>query len=605
MKSSASLQATLAQWMPILAWLPRYRREDLSGDLLAGTITAILLVPQAMAYSLLAGLPPEVGLYASIAPPLVYALFGSSRTLAVGPVAVASLLVAASLGDIAAPGSPEYYAAALLLALMTGLILLILGVARAGFVANFLSHPVMSGFTSAAAIMIIVSQLKHLLGIPLPRAENILHVGPALLTGLGGINPVALGLGLVSIAGLVYSRKYLGAHLRRLGLPAALADPLTKTGPLVLVILATGVTWLLALDQRVALNIVGGIPTGLPPIGIPPLSPELWRELAGAALLIALVGFVESVSVAKVLASKRRQKVDPDQELVGLGMANLGAAFSGGSPVCGGFSRSVVNYSAGANTQLAAIVTAGFIALAVVFLTPFFYYLPQTVLAAIIIVAVSALIDTEMPRRVWHYNKADAASLAITFVVVLTEGIETGIVAGVLTSLALYLWRTSRPHIAVVGRVGDSEHFRNVERHPVHTCPHILAVRVDESLYFANTRFLENFLLAGVAEQPEVRHVVLICSALNYIDASALESLENLILEFRGSGVTLHLAEVKGPVTDKLHRTPFLAHLAPGKLFLSTDEAMAALGCPGPALVDREASGDISTTPVSASAPIL
>jgi len=472
-------------------------------------------------------------------------------------------------------------------------------------VANFLSHPVMSGFTSAAAIMIIVSQLKHLLGISLPRAENILHVGPVLLAGLGEINPVALGLGLASIAALLYIRKSLAGHLHRLGLPAGLVDPLTKTGPLALVVLATGITWLLALEQRAGLSIVGDIPTGLPPLTLPPLAPELWQQLAGAALLIALVGFVESVSVAKVLASKRRQKIDPDQELVGLGMANLGAAFTGGSPVCGGFSRSVVNFSAGANTQLAAMITAGFIAVAVVLLTPFFYYLPQTVLAAIIIVAVSALIDTEMPRRVWHYNKADAASLAITFLIVLGKGIETGIVAGVVTSLVLYLWRTSRPHIAVVGRVGDTEHFRNVERHRVHTCPHILAVRVDESLYFANTRFLENFLLTRVAEQPEVRHVVLICSALNYIDASALESLENLILEFRASGVTLHLTEVKGPVTDKLHRTPFLQHLAPGELFLSTDEAMVALGCPGPAHAGRQIPDDHPNIPADNPASVL
>lgn len=577
MQPSSPYYRYLAQWLPILDWLTHYRRQDLSGDVLAGTITAILLVPQAMAYSLLAGLPPEVGLYASIAPPLIYAFFGSSRTLAVGPVAVASLMVAAALSTIAEPGSPEYIGAALLLALISGLILLALGLARAGFVANFLSHPVMSGFTSAAAIMIIVSQLKHLLGISLPRSEGILGVLPALMTGLNDLNLVALTLGLLSIIALVYVRRGLAGHLRKLGLAATLADQLTKTGPLVLVVLTTGISWLLTLDQRAGLDIVGRIPTGLPTLSLPPMSASLWQELAGAALLIALVGFVESVSVARVLASKRRQKIDPDQELVGLGMANIGAAFTGGSPVCGGFSRSVVNHSAGANTQLAAMITVGFIALAVVFLTPFFYYLPQAVLAAIIIVAVSALIDTEMPRRVWHYNRADGASLAITFVVVLLEGIETGIIAGVVASLLLYLWRTSRPHIAVVGRVGDSEHFRNVDRHTVHTDPQILAVRVDESLYFANTRFLENFLLSRVAEQPEVRHVVLICSALNYIDASALESLENLILEFRASGVTLHLAEVKGPVTDKLHRTTFLEHLNPGEIFLSTDQAIRAL----------------------------
>ncbi len=568
---------TARRYLPVLDWLPAYRPQDFSGDLVAGIITAILLVPQAMAYSMLAGLPPEVGLYASITPPILYALFGSSRVLAVGPVAVASLMVANALASVAPPASVEYYAAALTLAIFVGLILTVMGVARLGFIANFLSHPVMSGFTSAAAIVIAFSQLKHLLGLSIPPGLRLDQMLVFMAAHLEEIIPAALVIGSAAIVGLLLLRRYLESGLHRLGLSPGLVRPLAKTGPLLVVVTGTIITALLQLNQSAGLAVAGDIPAGLPPLTMPSFDQRIWTDLAAGALLIALVSFVESVAIAKALASKRRQKIDPDQELVGLGIANLGAGLTGGSPVCGGFSRSVVNFAAGANTQLAAIITAGAIALTVIFFTPLFFYLPQAVLAAIIVVSVLGLVDVSTFVRSWRYNKADALSLLVTFAVVLIEGIEAGILAGVAVSILLYLWRTSRPHVAVVGRVGCSEHFRNVKRHPVTTWSNLLLIRVDESLYFANTRFLEDHLLGSVADQPEVEHVVLICSAVNFIDTSALESLETLIAELAAAGVRLHLAEVKGPVMDRLKSSRFPKKLEPGQIFLSTHEAAAAL----------------------------
>ncbi|HEX6142282.1 MAG TPA: solute carrier family 26 protein [Geminicoccaceae bacterium] len=583
----------LARAVPALAWLGAYRRGDLSGDLVAGTITAILLVPQAMAYSLLAGLPPEVGLYASIAPPILYALFGSSRTMAVGPVAVASLMVANALAAIAPAGSAEYYAGALVLAALVGLILTAMGLARVGFVANFLSHPVMSGFTSAAAIVIALSQLKHLLGLEIPSALRTDQILTFALEHAASINLAALAIGGTSLVALILIRSRFATFLSWLGLSEGVVGPLSKTGPLMVVVLGTAAAAAFGLARSAGLSVVGGIPSGLPPLTVPVLDLPMWRELASSALLIALVSFIESIAIAKVLASKRRQKIDPDQELIGLGIANLGAGFTGGSPVCGGFSRSVVNFTAGANTQLAAIVTASLIALTVLFFTPLFYHLPQAVLAAIIVLSVLGLFDLHTLRQTWRYDKADAFAWLATFAVVLVEGIEAGLIAGVAVSIVLYLWRTSRPHMAVVGRVGSSEHFRNVLRHPVRIWPNLLLIRVDESLYFANTRYLEDHLLAAVAEQERVEHVVLICSAVNFIDASALESLENLIAELRSAGVTLHLAEVKGPVTDRLARSDFFATLAPGRIFLSTHDAVGALAADAPSTRMR-----LQTTPL-------
>lgn len=566
----------LAKLVPAAQWLPRYRRENIPGDVTAGIIVAIMLVPQSMAYALLAGLPPQVGLYASILPLLLYALFGTSRSLAVGPVAIVSLMTASAVGSAAAAGMPATEAA-LVLAVMSGAMLLVMGVLRVGFLINFLSHPVISGFTSAAALVIGFSQLKDLLGIDIPRTHYIHETVLSALAQSSAINPATVAIGVAAIAILVAARSPFAWLLARCGARPAVAVPLTKTGPLMAAILGTAVVGAFSLDARAGIAVVGNIPAGLPPLTVPTFDPALWSELALAAFLIAIVGFMESVSVAKALASRRRQKIDPDRELFGLGVANLGASFTGGYPVTGGFSRSVVNFAAGANTPLASVFTAGLVALTVVALTPLFEFLPRAVLAAIIVVAVANLVDLRTLRLAWRYNRADAAALIVTFAAVLVVGIELGIVAGAGLAIALHLYRTSRPHIAVVGRVGDTEHFRNIKRHPVRTVPSILAVRVDESLYFANTRYLEDKVLAHIVDQPAVEDFLLICAAVNEIDTSALETLENLIDELAAAGVTFHLAEVKGPVMDRLECTDFLERLKPGRVFLSVHDAFTAL----------------------------
>ncbi|MEX0828554.1 MAG: SulP family inorganic anion transporter, partial [Haliea sp.] len=405
--------------IPAIGWLKRYSIQDFPGDLTAGIITAILLVPQAMAYSILAGLPPEIGLYASIMPPILYALFGSSRALAVGPVAVASLMVASALGSLALPGSPDYILAALVLSALIGLFLLIMGIAKLGFLANFLSHPVMSGFTSAAAIVIAFSQLKHLLGLNIPRGTRVDEAVWYIFEHITDANTITVTVSVISLILLFGLRQYFGPVLERMGFPGGIANTLVKAGPMFVVILMTLLSAKMLWNETADLVVVGNIPAGLPPLTLPSFDVALWQELAISAALIALVSFVESVAIARVLASKRRQKIDVNQELVGLGVANLGAAFTGGSPVCGGFSRSVVNFSAGANTQLAAIVTACLIALSVLFFTPLFYYLPQAVLAAIIIVAVLGLVDFKALRVNWVYSKSDAAAWLVTFAIVM------------------------------------------------------------------------------------------------------------------------------------------------------------------------------------------
>ncbi len=568
----------IAHYLPILDWLGNYRKSDLSGDLIAGLIVTIMLVPQGMAYAMLAGLPPQVGLYASVLPLILYALFGSSRTLAVGPVAMVSLMTASALAGLS--GMENQMAGALILALASGLMLFVMGVARLGFLANFLSHPVISGFTSAAALVIGFSQLKHLLGMEIPRSHLLTDIIGFVIREAESANvtTVALGVGLVAL--LLLWRGPFGRLLLQAGMSPAWVGPLTKTGPLAVVILGAGLVWLFRLDVNAGVKIVGDIPAGLPSLNWHGIDLAMARDLLPAAGLIALVGFVESVSVAKALASKRRQKIDADQELRALGVANIGAAFSGGYPVTGGFSRSMVNFTAGANTGLAAIVTAILIALTLAFLTPLFHYLPKAALAAIIVVAVSGLVDFRSLFRTWRYNGLDGFSQLATFAAVLALGIEIGIMLGAALSIAFYLWRTSRPHMAIVGRVGETEHFRNILRHEVKTQPHILAFRVDENLYFANTRFLEDRLLAAVADHKRIEHLVLICSAINFIDASALESLENTVRSLGEAGVTVHLAEVKGPVMDKLEKTDFLDLLGDGKVFLSTHDAIVKLEKP-------------------------
>ncbi|NNE40711.1 MAG: solute carrier family 26 protein [Marinicaulis sp.] len=573
----ASIAGQINKTLPAAHWISTYERQYLTGDITAGVITAIMLAPQAMAYAMLAGLPPQTGLYASIVPLILYAGFGSSRTLAVGPVALVSLITADALGSIAGQGTEAYINAALALAIMVGLMNLALGFLRAGFLVNFMSHPVISGFTSAAAIVIGFSQLKHVLGVDLPRSHNIIEIVGNAAGMFSEFKWMTIGIAAAGVVFLVVSNGWLNGYLKSRGLSEERAIQISRTGPLFLVLASTIAVWALALAATHGVAIVGDIPSGLPPISVPPFEPGLWRALAPTAALITLIGFLESVSVAKALAAKRRQKIDPNREFVGLGFANIGAAFTGGYPVTGGFSRSSVNFQAGAATPLASIITAGLIALTVLFLTPIFYFLPKAVLAAIIITAVAGLVDWRMPKRLWRYDRAEAMSVIVTFLAVLTFGVEIGIVAGVVFSILVFLGKTAKPHIAIIGRVGTSEHFRNILRHEVHTDPKILMMRIDENLYFANSNYFEEQILHAMANHQSAENVVINCNAINMIDGSAMEALEALVENLREGGVTLHLAEVKGPVMDRLLKTDFLDRLKPGKVFLSAYDAMIEL----------------------------
>lgn len=564
----------ITQYFPVLGWARNYDQAALSSDLIAAVIVTIMLIPQSLAYALLAGLPPEMGLYASIMPILLYAVFGTSRALAVGPVAVVSLMTAAAVGQVVSAEGVDYVTAALTLAFLSGLILLTMGVFRLGFIANFLSHPVIAGFITASGILIATSQVGHILGIK-SEGHSLLGLIGSLARGVGGINPETLAIGASAMAFLFWVRKGLRPTLRRLGLGVRMADVLTKAGPVAAVAVSTLLVWALDLESR-GVAVVGAVPQSLPPLTLPSFDPGLIRALLVPALLISVIGFVESVSVAQTLAAKKRQRIEPDQELIGLGAANIGAALTGGFPVTGGFARSVVNFDAGAETPAAGAYTAVGLAIAAVTLTPFIHFLPKATLAATIIVAVLSLVDFSMLKRSWAYSKADFAAVAATILLTLGVGVETGVSAGVLLSIALHLYRTSRPHVAEVGLLEGTQHFRNILRYEVLTDPSLLTLRVDESLYFANSRFLEDVVHARVTGDKVVRNVVLMCSAVNEIDMSALESLEAINHRLKEMGLRLHLSEVKGPVMDRLKKTDFLRHLN-GKVFVSQYEAFREL----------------------------
>lgn len=564
----------LARYFPILGWARDYGGNTLISDLVAATIVTIMLIPQSLAYALLAGLPPVVGLYASILPLMAYAVFGTSRTLSVGPVAVVSLMTAAAAGNVAATGTPEYIAATIALALLSGLMLVTMGLFRLGFLANLLSHPVVSGFITASGIIIAASQLKHLLGIQ-AHGDNLPAIVGSLAAEIGNTNPYTLAVGIPALAFLFWVRKGAKPLLVRAGLGPRSSDIIAKTGPVLAIAATTAAVMLFGLDEK-GVKTVGEIPMGLPPFAIPDFSPGLWRELLVGAAFISIIGFVESVSVAQTLAAKRRQHISPDQELVALGASNLASSVSGGFPVTGGFSRSVVNFDAGAETPAAGAFTAIGIALASIFLTPLLYFLPLATLSATIIVAVLSLVDLRKPVGLWSYSKRDFFAITATILVTLLDGVESGVITGVALSLALFVWHASRPHAAIVGQVPGTEHFRNVRRHAVLVSPQVLTIRVDESLTYLNSHWLEEFVLAEVARRPELEHLVLMCSAVNGIDASGLEVLEALNRRLADAGVTMHLSEVKGPVMDRLLRSRLPGELT-GQVFLSQNDAFETL----------------------------
>lgn len=564
----------LRSYLPPLNWLRDYRRSTFIHDVMAACLMTVLVIPQSLAYALLAGLPPEAGLYASILPVMGYALFASSSALAVGPVALIALMSATTVGDITGQGLAGYGTASLALAFISGVMLFAMGLMRLGFIANFISHPVIAGFISGSALLIILSQLGTLLGIP-AAGGTLTAIVTTLSHHLDTFSGMTMLIGLVTVFFLVIGRRYLQPLLTRLGLPQASAAMLARLTPMLAVILTTTATALWHLDQS-GVAVIGALPSGLPPLAVPSLSPSLVKALIVPAFLISLVIFVESTSIAQRMAAMRGERLDPDQELVGLGAANMTAALSGGLAVAGGFSRSVVNLDAGAKTQVAGVLTAFGIALVTVFFTDLFHFLPKATLAATIIVAVTTLIDVRGARETWLYSRQDGLALIATLLLTVFAGVIPGILTGIALSLLLYLYRTSRPHIAVVGRIPGTEHFRNQKRYAVETSEHLIILRVDEALYFANARYLEDCVSAALTEKPGATDLILMCTGINTIDASALETLDAVNTRLVSAGVRLHLAEVKGPVMDRLKMTRFMTNLS-GDVFMSTYDAWRTL----------------------------
>lgn len=570
----SGLQRQLERHVPMLTWAKTYNKDTLTSDAVAAIIVTIMLIPQSLAYALLAGLPAEMGLYASILPLVAYAIFGTSRALAVGPVAVVSLMTAAAIGNLGLSTPAEVAIAAGTLAFISGVILAVLGVLRLGFLANFLSHPVIAGFITASGVLIATSQLKHILGIQ-AGGDNLVELIHSLFENQHATNPITMAIGLITVAFLFWVRKGLKPVLLSFGLKPRLADILAKAGPVGAVVATTLVVFVFDLENK-GVKIVGDVPTGLPPLTLPSFSPSLWGQLFISALLISIIGFVESVSVASTLAAKKRQRIIPDQELVGLGASNIASAISGGYPVTGGFARSVVNFDAGSETPAAGAFTAIGIGLAALLLTPLLYFLPKATLAATIIVAVLSLVDFSILKKTWSYSKVDFVAVFATIVLTLGMGVEVGVSAGVILSVGLFLYKTSKPHVAEVGLVPNTQHFRNINRHNVETHPSVVTLRIDESLYFANASFLQDLVYDRIACDQPIRHIVLMCSAVNEIDMSALESLEAINLRLKDLGIKLHMSEVKGPVMDRLKRSHFLEEMT-GKIFLSQYDAYVEL----------------------------
>lgn len=560
--------------VPALDWLSRYQRQNLVNDSLAAVIVTIMLIPQSLAYALLAGLPAEMGLYASILPLVAYALFGTSRTLSVGPVAVASLMTASAVGSVAAAGTADYATAAAMLALLGGAMLIALGLLRFGFVANFLSHSVVSGFITASGLIIALGQVGPLLGVSL-SGDTLPGLLSSLIDKSSAFQGLTATIGVGAMVFLIFARNYLGSLLQSVGVSPRNASLITRAAPLLVMLVVIPLSATRDFESF-GVPLVGHVPSGLPAFSTPFVSWDLARELVLPALLIALIGFIESVSVGKTLGAKRQQKIDPSQELIGLGAANVASAVSGGFPVTGGFSRSVVNFDAGADTQMASLLTAICIAIAALVLTPALYYLPKAVLGATIVVAVLSLVDWRTIVMARRFSSADFCSVLVTIVATLALGVELGVLAGVGVSIGMHLYQTTRPHVAVVGQVVGSEHYRNVDRHEVHTHPQLLSIRIDESLYFANIQYLEDFILTEAGRSEAIRHVVVMFTAVNGLDLSALEGLESVNNRLCDRGIRMHLSEVKGPVMDALRKTDFLQHLS-GEVFLTHHGAVHQL----------------------------
>ncbi len=546
--------------IPGLSWMRSYRPEWFSGDLFAGLTVGVMLIPQGMAYAMIAGLPPIYGLYASTVPLVVYSLFGTSRQLAVGPVALVALLVSTGVGAMAEPGSEQFIALAVLLALMVGALQASMGLFRLGFLVNFLSHPVISGFTSGAALIIGFSQLKHLLGISLPSSQQLPPLIHYLATHLGQLHGPTLAVGLGGIAIIV-----LGKRL----------DP-RLPGPLLAVVAGIVAVHFFNLGEH-GIKVIGEVPSGLPAAAFPHWDWTAVQALLPTALTISLISFMESYAVARAIQRRHRDyTIDANRELLALGLANAAGSLFQAHPTTGGFSRTAVNDQAGAKTGLAAIISAALVALTLLFLTPLFRELPQAVLASIILVAVYGLIDFKEVRYLLRSDRRDLVMLLATFLGTVTLGVEAGILTGLLLSLADLIYRSSRPHYAVLGAYGKNGIYRNIERFPeVQEHPGMLILRPDAQWFFANVSFWQQVLRERLAERPDTRVLILHGPSIPDMDSSGLHLLSELLDECRQQDMTLRLSGLIGPVRDKLDRCGFFDRLGRENVFMTLGEAVS------------------------------
>lgn len=566
----------LQKILPIVRWLKPYNKNKAKADFIAALIVTALLIPQGMAYAMLAGLPPIMGLYASIVPMVIYAIFGGSPTLAIGPVAIISMMVAATLEPIFTAGTQAYIQAAWILSLMSGVMLLALGLLRFGFIIHLISHPVIKSFIIASACLIILSQFKIILDVPL-QSTHLITFFESLVQHIENIHILSVIMTIFFILCLLYFPFGIQKCLGYLGWKHNTVDLLMKTTPLLVMLMSIFIVQFFNLEHY-GIKTLGEIPAGLPQLTIPNFNPHLlWLFLPSAAM-IALISFVEAISIAQATAVKSRNALKPDQELVALGLSNLSAGFTNGLPVTGSLSRTVVNADAGAKTPMAGILSSGAIIIVSVFFTNAFENLPLTVLAATIIISIKKLIDFKVFYSTWLYSRSDAIAMGLTFLGVICISIATGLIIGIVSAGFLLLWRMSRPHIATVGLLPNTQHFRNLKRFPdAVSSPTVLSVRIDESLTFLNAHTLRHYLINQLSQYPETKHIVLICSSINRIDASGLDMLEELHDDLFATDITLHLSEVKGFVMDRLTYAPFFQTKFKGQIFLSHYDAMQKL----------------------------
>ena len=568
----SDLKTRLTTLLPAWQWLQKYNQAKFKSDLLSALIVIAMLVPQGMAYAMLAGLPPIMGLYASILPMIIYAMVGGSPTLSIGPVAIISMMTFATLNPLFEVGSPVYIQAACLLAVMVGVISLLLGIFRFGFLIQLISHPVIKSFIIASALLIALGQFKFLVDVPL-QANNILQFLFSFWHYIRYSNIETFIFGILALLFLIYLPKVLSSNAvtSRIGSTAFLSKAL----PLVLVVVSIAAVYFLNL-QEIGIKTVGEIPSGFPPITMPFWNLDLVITLLPGAAMIAMISFVESLSIAQATALQQRSHLNSNQELVALGLANLSAGLSSAFPVTGSLSRTVVNADSGAKTPLAGVMSSLLIVLVSLYFTGFFRDLPLAILAATIIVSIWKLVDFKPFIETWRYSKADGIAMWITFFGVICIDITTGLIIGIVSTFILLLWRISRPHIAVIGLVEGTQHFRNVQRHQVLTSAKVISLRIDENLTFLNTNTFKGFLINAISPYADLEHVVINCSSISAIDFSALEMLEDINAEFRKLNIKLHFSEIKGPVMDKLQHSKLLKHLS-GQIYLSHFQAMQQL----------------------------